>query len=65
MLKPAGFKATFKTLRALLKPYEHHFVVAYKPEKYYLATKTSHPAHVKELTAITKQGFAGFVNKFP
>jgi hypothetical protein len=42
MLKPADFEATFKTLRALLKPYERHFVVvADKPGKYYLATKTS------------------------
>ena len=23
------------------------------------------PAHVKELTALTKKGFAGFVKKFP
>ncbi len=41
MAKPE-FVATFATLRALLKPYERHFVVVVdKPGKYYLATKTS------------------------
>ena len=42
MPKPAGFEATFKTLRALLKPYERHFtVIVDKPDAYYLSTKTS------------------------
>jgi hypothetical protein len=103
--KPAGFEATFKTLRALLKPYERHFtVIVDKPHAYYLATKTSRtvsfhlipvyaapallkgvsppllkrmqgkscftftaiePAHVKELEALTKKGFDGFIKKFP
>ena len=40
--KHADFEATFKTLRALLKPYQRHFVVIVdKPGKYYLSTKTS------------------------
>jgi hypothetical protein len=40
--KPADFKKTFDTLRALLKPYERYFtVVADKPDTYYLATKTA------------------------
>jgi len=119
---PADFEATFKTLRALLKPYERHFVVIVdKPGKYSLSTKTSKtrsgaaiwfggaamkknyvsfhlipvyaapallkglspsllrrmqgkscfnftaidPAHVEELTALTKKGFDGFIKKFP
>ena len=42
MPQPAGFAATFKALRALLTPYERHFVVVVdKPGKYYLSTKTS------------------------
>ena len=42
MPNPAGFDATFKTLRALLKTYERHFVVVVdKAGKYYLSTKTS------------------------
>jgi hypothetical protein len=37
-----AFQATFETLRALLKPYERHFVVIVdKPGKYYLSAKTS------------------------
>jgi hypothetical protein len=41
MPKNDGFQATFKTLRALLKPYEPQFVViADEPGRYYLATKT-------------------------
>jgi hypothetical protein len=43
--KPDAFQATFDTLRALLKPYERHFVVIVdKPGKYYLSTKTSKTA---------------------
>src|SRR5712691_10930987 len=113
--KHADFEATFKTLRALLKPYQRHFVVIVdKPGEYYLSTKTSKsrsgaaiwknyvsfhlipvyaapallkglsptllkrmqgkscfnftaidPAHVEELTALTKKGFDGFIKKFP
>ena len=46
MPTPADFEATFETLRALLKPYERHFVVLVnKPGKYYLSYKTSkHPS---------------------
>ena len=41
MPNPADFAATFKTLRALLKPYARYFtVVADTPDTYYLATKT-------------------------
>ena len=118
----AAFKATYKSLYAILKPYEKHFdVVMDKPAAYYLASKTARtksgapvwfggvqikknyvsfhlipvyasptlvnelspdlrkrmqgkscfnfttmdPAHVKELAAITKKGFAGFVKQFP
>jgi hypothetical protein len=121
MTKSDDFDATFKTLRALLKPYERHFVVIVdKPGKYYLSTKTSKtasgaaiwfggtevkknyvsfhlipvyaaptllkgvspsllkrmqgkscfnftaidPEHVKELKALTKKGFDGFIKKF-
>ena len=45
MTKSDDFDATFKTLRALLKPYERHFVVIVdEPGKYYLSTKTSKTA---------------------
>jgi hypothetical protein len=118
----ADFEATFTTLRALLKPYERHFIVIVdKPGNYYLSTKTSKtksgaaiwfggaqikknyvsfhlipvyaapallkgvspsllkrmqgkscfnftkidPAHARELEALTKKGFDGFIRKFP
>ena len=42
MPKPAAFTKTFRTIRAVLKPYQRHFtVVADTPEKYYLASKTA------------------------
>ena len=41
----AAFGATFKTLRALLKPYQRLFtVIVDQPGKYYLSTKTSKTA---------------------
>ena len=122
MPNTADFEATFTTLRALLKPYERHFIVIVdKPGNYYLSTKTSKtksgaaiwfggaqikknyvsfhlipvyaapallkgvsplllkrmqgkscfnftkidPAHARELEALTKKGFDGFIRKFP
>jgi hypothetical protein len=116
------FQKTFKTLRAILKPYEPKLtVVMNEPRKYYLGstrTKTKSgsliwfggvqimknyvtfhfipvyanpalrdtlspsllkrmqgkgcfnftdvdPVHVKELEAVTKRGFAGFIKQFP
>ena len=45
MPPPPGFAATFKALRALLKPYERHFIVIVdEPGKYYLSTKVSKTA---------------------
>jgi hypothetical protein len=121
MAKTDAFGATFKKLRALFKPYEKQLaVIADKPGRYYLGTKTSKtksgaviwfggveikknyvsfhfvpvymnpalmkdaspsllkrkqgkgcfnfteadPAHVKELTAIVKRGFAVFIERF-
>jgi hypothetical protein len=118
----AAFKATFRALRNVMKPYEKHFdVVTNTPDAYYLSCKTAKtkagaaiwfggvqikknyvsfhlipiyasaslrdtlspslkkrmqgkscfnftaidPAHVKELTRVTKKGFGGFIKKFP
>jgi hypothetical protein len=117
----AAFKATFKKLHDVLKPYEKHFdVVMDKPAAYYLASKTAKtksgaavwfggvqikknyvsfhlipvyasptlagglspelkkrmqgkscfnftdidPAHLEEISAVTKKGFTGFSKRF-